>query len=49
MNGKERGGPLNKIEQVLDGDTVKLTALNPNYHVYLEDLSGDFFYYDKDS
>lgn len=47
VNGNERGGPLNKINSFLQGNHAKLSALDPNFHVYLENLSGDYYTYDK--
>ena len=49
LNGKERGGPLKNITNVLQGDPQKLNVLEPNFHVFLEDLSGDYFSFDKKS
>lgn len=42
----ERGGPLNKVPEVLGSDPRKLGLLEQDYHVYLENLSGDYFSYD---
>lgn len=33
---------------VLDGDPEKLSALDPRQHVYLHDLSGDFYSFDSE-
>jgi hypothetical protein len=49
LNGKERGGPLKTISHILLGDAQKLGVLDPSYHVFLEDLSGDYFTFDKNS
>ena len=46
VNGNERGGPLNRIKKV---DERKLACLDPNYHVYLDNLSGDYYTYDPES
>ena len=49
INGNEKGGSLRKIESVLGGDVDKLKKLDPRHHVFLDDLSGDFYTYDKSS
>lgn len=41
-----KSGPIKQITEVLDGDPSKLEQLSP-CHVYLDDLSGDFYCYDR--
>ena len=49
INGREKGGSLGTIESVLGGDVDKLDKLDPSQHVFLDDLSGDYYTYDKSS
>lgn len=47
INGNERGGPLKDIQRVLNGEEQKLKAFDPLFHVFLEDLSGDYYAYNQ--
>jgi hypothetical protein len=47
INGFEKGGPLKNITKVLDGNPKKLKALEKDVHVYLDNLSGDFYSYEN--
>ena len=46
INGKEKGGKLQEIHSVLGGDTEKLKELNSKKHIFLDNLSGDYYGYD---
>ena len=46
INGCEKGGSLKKIKQAVSPDM--LNHLKPNYHMFLDSLTGDLFSYDKD-
>lgn len=43
INGSEKGGRRQDIKNVLGGDPDKLKMLNPLKHVYLDNLSGDYY------
>jgi hypothetical protein len=47
INGVERGTPLSKIKTAVKPDI--LPRLKKGYHVFLDNLSGDFYSYDHDS
>ena len=49
INGSEKGGRKQDIKNVLGGDPDKLKMLDPSKHVYLDNLSGDYYQYDPES
>ena len=46
VNGNEKGGRLQDIHNILDGDAEKLKMLDPRKHAFLDNLSGDYYSYD---
>ena len=46
INGVEKGTPLSKIKTAVKPDM--LPRLKKGYHVFLDNLSGDFYSYDHD-
>ena len=49
INGHEKGGRRQDMNKILGGDAGKLKMLDPEKHVYLDNLSGDYYQYDHAS
>lgn len=49
LNGNERGSALQELRTLFCSDSERLATLVPGYQVFLENLTGDYYSYDKAS